>query len=186
MSLLEIFATVMTVICVVLAVKRNVWNYPIGIVGTIAFFFVFWNAGLVSSAWLQVFFTFVQVYGWWFWLKGDRGAKPKVTTTPFWLLVLGYAFAAVSGLALSTITSMLGANMAIMDAAIFTFSVLAQFMMDRKKLESWIVWALVDVVSIYVYGSQGLWVTTALYAGLLINTGWGYYEWRKASLAKAV
>ncbi len=186
MSLLEIFATVTTVLCVLLAVKRNVWNYPIGIVGTIAFFFVFWNAGLVSSAYLQVFFTFVQIYGWWFWLKGDRGAKPIVTTTSPLFLCSSAVVVLLASACLSVFTSMMGAQMAFLDASIFGLSVLAQFLMDRKKLESWPTWALVNVISIIVYGGQGLWVTTALYAGLLVNTAWGYYEWRKAMLAKAI
>lgn len=69
-----------------------------------------------------------------------------------------------------------------MDSAIFALSALAQFLLDRKKLETWIVWALVNVLSVFVYASQELWLTTALYCGLLANCAWGWSEWRKEFL----
>lgn len=179
MSLLEIIATVLTVACVLLAVKRNIWTYPIGIVGTVLFFFVFWNAQLYSSAYLQVFFTFVQFYGWWFWLYGDKGSKPRITTTPLYVLGAAVFVTVLGAFSLSTVMTAVGAQMALLDSGIFVLSVIAQFMLDRKKIETWIMWAIVNVISIYVYREQGLIVTALLYLGLLFNTAWGYYEWRK-------
>ncbi len=180
MTWLEVVATVFSAVCVFLAVKRKVISYPIGIVGTIAFFFVFWRIGLYSSAMLQVFFTAVQVYGWWFWLKGDKGAKPLITRVNRNWIIGGVAAALIGGFGLSLITGALGAKMALADAGIFGLSVVAQFFLDRKKLENWIVWIGVNVISIYVYGSQGLALTTLLYVIFLVNAFYGYWEWRKA------
>lgn len=179
MSFAEVLGTIASAICVYLAVKRNIWTYPIGIVGTVAFFFVFWNIGLYSSALLQVFFTAVQLYGWWYWLYGDKGNKPKITSiNVYW--VYGGLFAAflMSGL-LASITSRFGAAVPLTDAMIFGFSVVAQFFLDRKKLENWIVWFFVNAVSIYVYGTQGLYLITGLYIVFLLNAGYGYWEWLK-------
>lgn len=69
--------------------------------------------------------------------------------------------------------------MASLDAQIFGFSILAQFLLDRKKIESWVIWALVNVVSVYVYFSMGLTMTAILYIGLLLNTVIGYHMWNK-------
>ena len=71
------------------------------------------------------------------------------------------------------------ANMALADAGIFALSVAAQFLLDRKKIETWPVWGLVNALSVYVYASQQLWPTTALYALLFLNVFWGWYEWRR-------
>lgn len=79
---LEIGATALTLVCVILAVKRSLWQFPTGILGTGLGFFVFWNAGLVSSAILQPIFIAVQVYGWWFWLRGDNSRAPRIRETP--------------------------------------------------------------------------------------------------------
>lgn len=72
---LEVIASITFGISVILANFRHKILYPIGIIGTILFFFVFWFANLYSSAGLQVYFTFIQLYGWWFWMKGNKGAE---------------------------------------------------------------------------------------------------------------
>ena len=181
----EIVGTVFSAACVFLAVKRNVWTYPIGIVGTIAFFFLFWNLGLYSSALLQIFFTAVQFYGWWFWLKGDRGNKPRITSINYRWAMGGILVAGLGSLLLSLVTTSFGAAVPGPDAFIFGLSVVAQFFLDRKKLENWIVWFGVNVVSIYVYGSQGLVLTTILYVVFLLNAVYGYLEWRKEKVGYA-
>lgn len=179
MTGLEIVATVLTVACVGLANYRSTWQYPVGIAGTIAFFFVVWGAGLYANAGLQVFFIGVQLYGWWYWLRGGLNyTKPPITefgkdatftgafTFAALAMFLGYVFR-------NTIV------MSSIDCAVFGLSVFAQFLLDRKKIENWIVWAVVNAGSIYLYAASGLYLLTGLYAGLLINTFIAYRMWKK-------
>lgn len=188
-SALELLATLFSAICVFLVVKRNVISYPVGILGTILFFFVFWNAGLKSSAYLQVFFTAVQFYGWWFWLRGDQGKVPKISR---FLVKLksrqNYIFAAATILLVGVLASRVGPNIsgpdvpllnAQLDGAIFGMSVLAQIGMDRKKLEHWMAWIVVDVISIGHYWNMGLHLTSGLYLVFLGMAIWGLVEWRR-------
>ena len=77
---LELAATLVTLACVILGVKRSLWQFPVGIVGTAIFFVVVWNAQLWANAALQVFFVFVQLYGWWYWLRGFNGKRPPIRT----------------------------------------------------------------------------------------------------------
>lgn len=176
---IELSAVILTVVCVYLAVRRIIWTYPIGILGTLTYMWVFWSAQLYSSMALQVFFTAVQVYGWWFWLYGDKGKAPKITRINSRWITVSAIFSVGFALAVSGITSLMGAKMAGLDAIIFSLSIIAQFFMDRKKLENWIVWGGVNIASIIVYGSQGLVLTTILYSALLINAFYGYWAWRK-------
>lgn len=186
MHSLELAATLLTLACVLLAVKRSIWTYPVGIVGTALFFVVFWQTRLYSSAWLQIVFIAAQAYGWWFWLYGAKGKAPRVGSWPWnavaalclGALVLAYGMARL-------IAAYTDANMALPDAAIFALSVAAQFLLDRKKIETWAVWGVVNALSVYVYASQQLWATTALYAFLFLNVFWGWHEWRKDMKAHA-
>lgn len=176
---LEGFAALATAICVYLAVKRNILTYPIGIAGTTAYFFVFWGAELYSSAALQIIFFATQVYGWWFWLYGDKGFKPRISRGNMNWLVVGAGVIFAGSFAIGAIMGLFGAELARLDALIFSASLVAQFFMDRKKLESWLIWGVVNVVSIVVYGAMGLALTTILYAVLLVNSYFGYVAWRK-------
>lgn len=181
MSTLEIFATIFTLLCVFLAVKRNIWQYPIGLVGTVLYFFVFWEYKLYFSAYLQIFFTFVQFYGWWYWLFGASGYKPKITSISWdkFAVVLIGGTVLFASIASSIAVRVSDAAIPLMDAGIFGASVIAQWFLDRKQIQTWVAWLLVNIVSIIVYYSQGLMLTTGVYVILLVNTFWGYYEWNK-------
>ncbi len=188
MSWVEILANITFAISVILCNYRKWENYPIGIVGTIAFFFVFWQAKLYNVALLQIWLTAVQMYGWWFWLRGKEGSAPPISRAglPWWLWAT--VFTVVTTGALSLITSHFGGAMPIADASLFALSVVAQFFLDRKKLENWIVWFVINTISIPLFWSQELYLTALIYAGFWVNAIFGYFMWLKEyrSYAKAV
>lgn len=177
---IEIAATALTLVSVVLAVKRSLWQFPFGIVGTGLGFFVFWRTNLYSSAVLQPFFIVVQIYGWWYWLKGERSRRPPIRTVNPWLLAaacLGaLLLAAAAALALDALTD---ASMAFGDAALLALSIVAQILLSRKLIENWYLWIAINALSVVVYGSQGLVLYTALYVFFFFNAFWGWWEWRK-------
>lgn len=184
---LEILATAFTLVCVVLAVKRSLWQFPTGIVGTGLGFFVFWDIQLYSSAILQPIFIAVQLYGWWFWMKGEDSKPPPIRSTPA-LRVVGLCVAAVivavgGAWALETWTD---ASMALPDAMILSLSIVAQWLLSLKRIENWPVWVVINAISVFVYGSQQLWLYTALYVFFFFNAFWGWWEWRQEMKAKAV
>ena len=182
---LELAATLVTLACVILGVKRSLWQFPVGIVGTAIFFVVVWQAGLWANATLQVFFVFVQLYGWWYWLRGDNGGRPKIRSAnrlqvAVWV-VMALAIAVAGSCALTAYTDF---DLAFTDAATLSVSVVAQYLLDRKYLETWPVWVIVNIASIWLYGSAGIWLFTGLYVFFFFNAFWGWWEWRKAMRAE--
>lgn len=186
MNPLEILAAILIVACVLLAVHRSLWQYPIGIAGTLLYVYIFAEARLYSSAALNVFFTLAQFYGWWFWTRGAKGGAPKITTWP-WLMLAGVTVAglAIAALLATLLTYFTDAALPLADSIIFGLSVAAQFLLDRKKIENWMLWGVVNALSVIVYAQQGLWPTAALYAGLFFNVFYGWHEWRKELRAYA-
>ena len=182
---LELAATLVTLACVILGVKRSLWQFPVGIVGTAIFFVVVWQVGLWANATLQVFFVFVQLYGWWYWLRGDNGGRPKIRSAnrlqvAVWV-VMALAIAVAGSCALTAYTDF---DLAFTDAATLSVSVVAQYLLDRKYLETWPVWVIVNIASIWLYGSAGIWLFTGLYVFFFFNAFWGWWEWRKAMRAE--
>ncbi len=183
---IELVATLVTLACVILGVKRSLWQFPVGIVGTAIFFVSVWQGQLYANAALQVFFVGVQFYGWWYWLKGADGRRPPIRTTDPRLLAIACAGALVAAIAMSMImTNWTPWATTIIEACTFTFSVVAQFLLDRKRVETWWVWTFVNVLSVYLYASAGKWLFTALYVFFFFNAFWGWWEWRKAMRAEA-
>lgn len=186
MNWLEWVAAGLGVINVALVVRRSIWNYPFGLAMVSLYFVVFAEARLYSDALLQVFFFVVQFYGWRNWVRA-RAATGEVSVglmTARERAVWSLATLAASlawGLAMARFTD---AAAPIVDAGVAGFSVSAQVLMARRRIENWVVWIGVDIVAIGLYASRGLNWTAGLYALFLILCVFGLRDWRRALPAR--
>ena len=73
----------------------------------------------------------------------------------------------------------LGGSFPLADSVILVGTVLAQLLLDNKKLETWVVWILVNVVATWVYFSAGLAIAGIQYVLFLANAVWGFVAWRR-------
>lgn len=187
MSPVEIVASLLGVVNIVLIVRRSIWNYPFGLVMVVLYFWVFQEAKFYSDAALQVFFFVVQIYGWWNWYharEGDGLIRVEVMTARARIIWSAVIVAASSGegwyLAHYTQDSA-----PWLDAGTTVLSVVAQYLMSVRKIENWILWIVADVVQVGLYYWKGLYPTTALYSLFLVICFFGLYEWQRQMYAVA-
>lgn len=186
MNWTEWVAAALGVINVALVVRRSVWNYPFGLAMVSLYFIVFTEARLYSDALLQVFFFVVNLYGWRNWVRAKQAAGdvPVAVMTirerVLWLLGT-LAASLLWGLGMARFTD---AAAPIVDAGVAGFSIAAQILMARRRLENWIVWIAVDAVAIGLYASRGLAWTSGLYALFLVLCIAGFLDWRRALRAQ--
>lgn len=177
-NLVELLAVFTSYSCTYLCVVQSRWNYPMGIVSTILYSITFLQVGLVASAALNIYLPFALLYGWMRW-GPDRDTRP-VTWLGFSAWWVPYI--AISGtifLGLYFITDVLGATLPLFDSIIVAATILAQLLLDNKRIETWFVWAFVNVLAIIVYFSSGLYFVGIQYILFLANTAYGYYQWRQ-------
>ncbi|MDO5641716.1 MAG: nicotinamide riboside transporter PnuC [Paracoccus sp. (in: a-proteobacteria)] len=167
---------------VVLIVRRSVWNYPFGFAMVVLYFFIFRDYRLYSDAALQVYYFLIQIYGVWYWLQGQADDGRIIVVPLARSRLAGYL--ALTGIIWLVIAALMArhtdAAAPWQDAAVAALSVLAQFLLARRHLESWLIWIAVDLLAIDLFISRGLMPTAALYViflGLAI-TGW--FQWRRA------
>jgi nicotinamide mononucleotide transporter len=65
------------------------------------------------------------------------------------------------------------------DAFITSLSIIATWMLARKKLEHWLIWIVGDLTSAVLYLYLGLYPTVFLFFVYAIMAVVGYNEWRK-------
>ncbi len=185
MDPVEYAGAILGLACVWLTVRQSLWCWPTGIAMVCLYWWVFDAARLYSDRDLQVVYLFLQVYGWWHWVRGGgRGAEAGAL--PVARLGRGSAFAWVGAVAAGTL--LLGwwratrsdAALPYGDAFTTVLSLAAQWLMGRKVLESWLGWIVVDAVSIGIYGMQGLYPTMVLYAAFLGMATAGWFAWRRS------
>lgn len=180
MTPLEIAANAIMAVSIVLAGRNNVHSWWLGIIGCALFAVLFYDVRLYADVALQVFFILTCITGWVQWLRG-AGGKPLPITSASVRSLLAMAAAGIAatvayGLMLRQFTD---AYAPFIDSAVLAFSVIAQFLLMARRIETWPVWLLVNTISVPLYASRGLHLTAALYAAYWVNAVVSWWWWRR-------
>jgi nicotinamide mononucleotide transporter len=168
---------------IALLVRRSVWNYPFGMAMVALYAVVFFDARLYGEAGLQVFFFAAQAWGWALWVRAARNGSGGDSQVPVrWLSNLSRLvwLTATAALALNlgwVMHRFTNASLPYADAAIAGASIAAQILLGFRRIENWVLWIAIDVASIAVYVTKGLWPTAGLYVVFLGMSVVGLYEW---------
>ena len=180
-TVLELVAVVTGFACVWLAARESIWNFPVAIISCLLYVFVYYRARLYSDCYLQVLFIALSIYGWYEWLYGGRNATElgvTHTTPREWLAgaVFAVAFTLGFGYYLHSHTD---ASLPHLDSFTTAGSIVAQYLLTRKRLENWLLWILVDLIYVPVLWYKNLYPTSLLYALYLGLAAYGYWQWRR-------
>lgn len=180
-SLLEIIGVITGILCVYLAAKNNIWNWPIAIVSVGIYIIIFLEAKLYADTGLQVYFLAMNIYGWWFWSRKPADAPKvpvkRISKKEILLSLLGIGvFTAFIGFFLYHKTD---AAFPFVDSFCTACSLVAQIFLARKVVENWLIWIFVDIIYVGVYLAKGLHLTAGMYALYIYIALMGYLAWRK-------
>jgi nicotinamide mononucleotide transporter len=181
-SRLELFAAAVGAVSVWLSVRQSIWSWPTAIVNVVLYALVFYDAKLYADMGLQVIYAVLSLYGWYQWLYGGEGRSAlRVTRTSRALGVVLALIALAGSVALGTLLRQAtDAALPFMDSFLSSTSLVAQWMMTKKKVENWLIWILVDVLYVGMFIFKHLYLTAGLYAVFLALAVKGYLEWRSA------
>lgn len=178
---LEAFAVFTSYVCTFLCVVERRANYIVGVITTAAYCYLFFQWGLFASMAINAYLVFALAYGWIRW-NSDDNTRPvthlELKWIPAYILATGIGYGGVV-----LITNALGATLPLADSVILIGTLLAQFLLDNKKIETWGVWAVVNVFAIYTYFTAGLALAGFQFIFFLANTVYGYVMWRKSQKA---
>ncbi|MCA9276417.1 MAG: nicotinamide mononucleotide transporter [Phycisphaerales bacterium] len=179
MSVIEIFAALMGVLSVWLTIRQHILCWPTGLVMVALYIWIFFDAKLYSDAALQVVYVVLCSYGWYHWARGGPRESGLLVTGLAKIRFVGWIIGGLlASLALGYVMSTrTDASFPYLDAITTVLSLIAQFLMTRKKLESWIFWISVDVLAIGIYAAKGLHVTALLYGLFLVLAVLGLRAW---------
>jgi nicotinamide mononucleotide transporter len=181
---LEAVAAALGVISVWFVIKRRVLAFPIGIAMVSLYAYIFYTEKYYAGMALQVMFIVLQIWGWIQWKKGEHEADDSIVvqcclSRRDWLLSAAAQVAGSLAIAFS-LRAWTDAELPFLDATTTAMSVIAQWWMNRKQLQHWLIWIVVDVLYVVQTAFAEMWWTVGLYAVLLVQATVGYFEWRKA------
>jgi nicotinamide mononucleotide transporter len=187
MSPLEIAGFVLGFLNIILLIRRSVWNFPAAMAMVTCVGIVLAEARLYSEAGLQVFFFVVNAWGWWLWSRAKSGDDDDVPVRWMsWPARLAWlAGTAAGSVALGlTMARYTNAALPMADSVVTGMSIAAQFLLSFRRIENWLLWVVIDVVSIVLYVIRDLHLLAVLYAAFLVLSIIGLREWTRAYRGK--
>ncbi len=195
MSYIEFIGTIFTVWCVWLTARAKLLSWPVGIVGTVLYIFLFYQIRLYSDLIEQVYFLITGFIGWWIWLhpknnseKNSNGelliSRNSSKENYLYILTVGCGTFVLAYITLNLDNWFPSyfpeqTTFPFVDAFTTSMSFVAQWLLAKKRLESWILWIIVDIIGIWLYWSKGvkfISIEYIIFLGIAIK---GYIDWGK-------
>jgi nicotinamide mononucleotide transporter len=183
--MIEVLAVIFTLLCVWLTTKRHILSWPIGILAVIFYAIVFWNAKLYSDFGLQFFFFGQSIVGWITWknhLEDKSHTKIEALTTWqkwYWFMIGLWAY----GVLAFTMKNYTNASVPWADSLVAVGSLIANWLLAKRKFESWYIWIGVDAICVGLFLYKGLFWSAGLYGILLFLAIKGLKDWKKCLAA---
>ena len=214
--ILEFIAALFGVISVFYARKENILVFPTGIISTAIYVYLLSQWSLYGDLIINIYYTLMSIYGWYMWHKvmGEDNHHISISrtnmidkfkaigififTSVFVIIVYRYYnvmpnqldFTESVSYAWQNITSGNLNDFRVATPFLDTFTTgiffAAMWLMANKKLESWTLWIIGDVVSIPLYFVKGYGFTGIQYAIFLVIAVMGYAEWRNQIKQKTI
>ena len=178
---IEALAVLFAVTYLLLAVKQDVKCWFAAIISSTLYFFIMYKAGLYMEAWLQIFYIIMAFYGIQQWTVTNNNPSKFIVrswrwNTHFWVIAIIIILAIITGLLLEKFTN---AALPFLDGLTTWGAIITTYMVAKRLLENWIYWFVIDMISIYLFLSRGLFLTAILFCIYLVIIFFGYRSWIK-------
>lgn len=174
--MIESIAVIFSLLSVFLTVKNNIWCWPTGIIGIFFYSIIFYQNNLWVNMYLQFLFIIQSTIGWILWKKS---IEDKIQIK--WLkndikLIFSLSTIVISIIFLTFFESHKDSSPYI-DSITSALSISAMLLLSIKKIDNWIYWILADIIYIYLFYAQGLYLSSALYSIFLLLAVFGLINW---------
>lgn len=181
---IEILGTLFGITYVFLSVRQNILTWLLGLLSSVFYIYVFFVSKFYADMVLQVYYVWVSIYGWYLWTHGKhtkqgREDLPVIRmkkTLFLYLLVISIILWIGIYFILRELTD---SPLPFGDAFTTALSIVGTWMLAQKIIEHWLLWIVVDIVSLGLYVYKGLYPTSIMFLVYTMVAVWGFYEWRK-------
>lgn len=180
---IEIFGAITGVLYVFLEIRQTIWLWPVGIITSAVYIWVFFTGKLYADMSLQVYYLFISILGWYWWAngsgrraqgthkntmvkvkEGDEKEELQVTRLTFITgIILSVVFVLLFAAMWFVLTRLTDSPVPVRDSFITSLSVIATWMLARKIYEHWFLWIVVNTTAAILFLTRGLYPTVILY-----------------------
>ena len=179
MNLLEIFAAITTLLGVFFASRGSKITWYMSFLSIASCSILFFNNQLYAQVLLQLVYLSQSVYGLFTWSKNTSEVQ-VVKMTNYELTKTMTWFCGLTGLIYVVFNSTNDAN-PLIDSFITGLSLIANYLLIKKKVENWLIWVASNLLSISLFTEQKLYIFALLYIVIGVISAISYFKWKKES-----
>lgn len=186
-SLVGIVSAVTGVVCVVMVARAKIANYSFGVINAALYGYVAYQATYYGDAMLNwLFYLPIQFLGFYMWDQANRKVDSATVIRERMSMkaIVITASLAISAIAVyGALLESWGDAMPFVDSSTTVLSITAMILMLKRFAEQWILWIMVNVLSI------GMWVVSTIandgggiaalmmWMVFLVNSVYGWISW---------
>ena len=186
---ISLLAAVTGVWCVILTGKGKRSSFIFGFFNVIFYAIVSFQAKYYGEVMLNVLYYFpMNFVGWFMWKKHMNDETGEVVKERLSLKKSAVVYALTGGaiFGYGLILKKMGGELPYIDSMSTVVSVVAQILSVRRLMEQWVLWIVVDVVTVVMWavnfakGGETV-ATLAMWSVYLVNAFIMFYRWYKES-----
>jgi len=182
---IEVLGAILGLLYIFFSIRQHILTWPTGLFTSLLYTAVFFQSGFYADMGLQVYYVAISIYGWYYWLKGNKKEENSDDQVPVTgisrrlMLKLIIFTSIIYVVILFILIRFTDSTVPIMDSMTTALSITATWMLAKKYIEHWLIWIFVDLVSAGLYIYKELWPTVVLFIVYTIMAVLGYLEWKK-------
>lgn len=200
---LQIAGVALGLVYLRLEYRADIRLWIVGLVMPVVHGALYFHAGLYADASMQVYYVLAGLYGWLVWRAASRSAAqntavrkqtadaaaagtarshstPGIAHTPLRRIpaLVGACVCAHAAIYL-LLVHFTNSTVPFWDSLTTALSVVAMWMLSRKYVEQWLVWLVVDLLTVGLYLYKDIPLTAGLYLVYSALAVAGYLRWRR-------
>lgn len=189
-SLLALISGVTGILGVVLAAKGRISTYFFATINVASYAYITFNNHLYGEFMLNAFYYIpMNILGYYLWTKHKNKESNEILCKSLKMkqLIVLLLIVLLVVVFYWRILTYIGGQLTLIDSISTVLSVIALILQILRFAEQWLLWIIVNVVSVVMWGlligkDSSAITMVVMWTSYLINSIYGYYNWKKISL----
>ncbi len=179
--ILQIVGTTLGLLYLWLEYRANIWLWVVGAIMPMVHGILYLESGIYADAAMQLYYVLAGVYGLAVWKRRPKkNSEGRIRHTPLgWVIPLVAVYVVLHVSLYIFLVECTDSRVPLFDSMSTALSIVAMWMLSRKLVEQWLVWLVVDMISVGLYLYKGIPITAGLYTIYCILAVAGYLRWRR-------
>ena len=169
-TILEYFGVATGLIYLYLEIKQKPAMWLVGGICSLIYIFVFAVSKIYADMCFNIYNVIISIYGLVLWLRHIDGEKKEDSKQLEYMhiqgksmMIYGGITVIIYGIIYYLLRTFTDSPIPLGDAFTTTLSITATYLLAKRYIEHWILWMIINFVSVYLYYLRGLYPTMGLY-----------------------